>query len=69
MKISDSKEDLSYTTVPTTKQQENPVKLTFQNLNYEVKVPRSKEDLSKSGGPKMINQRIIKDCSGYALPG
>lgn len=42
--------------------------MTFNNLNYEVTLPISKEKL-KEGGPKTYVHKIIKDVSGYAMPG
>jgi len=45
-----------------------PVKLTFENLNYEVEVEYSKEDKAKMGASNYKHQ-IIKNVSGYAMPG
>jgi ABC-type multidrug transport system ATPase subunit len=44
------------------------VKLTFENIVYEVKILCSKEEQA-STGKNYITQRIIKDVSGFALPG
>jgi len=45
-----------------------PVKLTFENLEFEVNLVLSKEEQLKSG-KKLGRQKIIKGVSGYALPG
>ena len=46
----------------------NFVKLTFKDLKYEVTVPYSKEDAKKFNA-KTYNHTIIKNVSGYAMPG
>jgi len=45
-----------------------PVKLSFENLEFEVNITLGKEEQKKTGS-KMGRQRIIKGVSGYALPG
>jgi ABC-type multidrug transport system ATPase subunit len=45
-----------------------PVKVTFENLEFEVNLVLSKEEAQKSG-KKLTRQKIIKGVSGYALPG
>lgn len=45
------------------------VKLSWSNLNYSVKIndPESKDSMfSKS---EMVDFKVIKDVSGFALPG
>lgn len=46
----------------------HPVKLTFDNLEFEVNVKYSKEEALKLG-KSMGRQKIIKNVSGFALPG
>ncbi|MFN9941198.1 MAG: hypothetical protein ACK56I_17135, partial [bacterium] len=48
--------------------QSPPVKLTFENLEFEVKVPVSHQE-SKKLGERFFQQKIVKGASGYALPG
>jgi ABC-type multidrug transport system ATPase subunit len=48
--------------------QSKPVKLTFDNLEFEVDLVLGKEEQQKSG-KKMGRQKIIKGVTGYALPG
>jgi ABC-type multidrug transport system ATPase subunit len=45
-----------------------PIKITWSNLNYIVKVPASKEEAERTGS-KTKPLQVLKDCSGYALPG
>ena len=46
----------------------NPVKLTFENLEYELEIKLNSHD-AKAKGFKTIKQKIVKGASGYALPG
>jgi len=46
----------------------NPVKLSFQNLNYTVAVKTTKQEAS-SGMGSYKKVKVLKDCSGFALPG
>ena len=46
----------------------NPVRLTFENINYEVTVKYSKEE-AKAKGSRFGKYQVIKNASGYALPG
>jgi len=52
--------------MPTTSQQ--PVKLTFENLEYEVNVVLSEQE-RKATGKRVGKQKIVKGASGYAMPG
>ncbi|MFN9979769.1 MAG: hypothetical protein ACK53Y_07640, partial [bacterium] len=52
--------------MPTTSQQ--PVKLTFENLEYEVNVVLSEQE-RKATGKRVGRQKIVKGASGYAMPG
>jgi ABC-type multidrug transport system ATPase subunit len=45
-----------------------PVKLSFENLEFEVNITLGKDEQKKTGS-KMGRQKIIKGVSGYALPG
>ena len=45
-----------------------PVKLTFENIEYEVEVEYNKQD-KKLKGQDTYRQKIIKNVSGYAMPG
>ena len=45
-----------------------PIKLTFENLEYEVNVLLSADE-RKLQGKRVGRQRIVKGASGYALPG
>jgi ABC-type multidrug transport system ATPase subunit len=47
---------------------ENPVKLSWENLNYEVDIQVSAKDAAASG-KKSHKLQVIKNCSGYAMPG
>ncbi len=46
----------------------NPVKLTFENLEYEVTVKLNENDAQKLG-KRTTTQKIVKGATGYALPG
>ncbi len=46
----------------------HPVKLTFENLEFEVNQVLSKEDQINMK-QKVARQKIVKGASGYALPG
>lgn len=46
----------------------NPIKLTFENLEYEVVVKLNPVDTKKLG-KSTASQKIIKGATGYALPG
>jgi ATP-binding cassette, subfamily G (WHITE), eye pigment precursor transporter len=46
----------------------NPVKLSWENLNYEVEIKVSAQEASNSG-KSSYKQQIIKNVSGYAMPG
>ena len=45
-----------------------PVKVTFENLEFEVNLVLSKEEQLKTG-KNLGRQKIIKGVSGFALPG
>ena len=45
-----------------------PVKLSFNNLEYEVTVERTKDHKDYKNS-KTFKQKIIKNISGYAMPG
>jgi len=44
------------------------VKLTFENLEYEVIIKLNKHEVKESG-KRETTQKILKGASGYALPG
>ena len=46
----------------------NPVKLSFENLEFEVSIRLNRED-AKLKGVRSFRQMIVKGVSGYALPG
>lgn len=46
---------------------QNPVKLTFKNINQTVEVVSEGNDGYEKG--KVYQKKIIKDCNGYAMPG
>ena len=46
----------------------NTIKLTFENLEYEVVVNLNANEAKKLG-KSTANQKIIKGATGYALPG
>jgi ABC-type multidrug transport system ATPase subunit len=45
-----------------------PIKLTFENLEYEVSIVQSRAD-RKASGKAVTRQKIVKGVSGYAMPG
>ena len=47
---------------------ENPIKLTFKNLSYSVRIPTTKEE-RRQRPEKMKDFEILKECTGVALPG
>ncbi|CDW73845.1 abc transporter family protein [Stylonychia lemnae] len=61
-------EDLFKAVQNAIERRKNPVKLTFENLEYEVEVKLNAQD-AKAKGQKTMRQRIVKGASGYALPG
>jgi len=46
----------------------NPVKLSFHNLKFEVEVTLDKKEAAIEGKSSKKLQ-VIKDVSGYAMPG
>lgn len=46
----------------------NAVKLSFEDLEYEVTVKLNRKD-AKLRGVSTFKQQIVKGASGYALPG
>ena len=44
------------------------IKLTFENLNYEVEADYTLDE-QKKYGKKTFRKEIVKNVSGYALPG
>lgn len=44
------------------------VKLTFENLDFEVNMVLSKEDQAIKG-QRVARQKIVKNVSGFAMPG
>lgn len=46
----------------------NPVKLTFENIEYEVEV-KLDESEAKQQKKSVSRHKIIKNVSGYAMPG
>ncbi|CDW80123.1 abc transporter family protein [Stylonychia lemnae] len=46
----------------------NPVKLTFEDVRFEVTIKLSKNE-AREKGTNFIKQEIIKGVSGYAMPG
>jgi len=47
----------------------NAVKLSFDNLKYTVNVPCSNEEMQKNDGAKTKEMDVLKNLSGFALPG
>ena len=47
------------------KRARNPIKLTWNNLNFKVKIEKENAE----GKKEVKEQSIIKDVSGYAMPG
>ena len=60
--------ELQEAAVQAAKKAHNPVKMTFENIEYEVEVSLSKEEAQKQG-KSTSRHRIIKNVSGYAMPG
>ena len=50
---------------------DTPIKLTFTNLTYEVRVLNKDKLKAKASGtvPKYRDEVILKQASGYMLPG
>lgn len=46
----------------------DPVKLTFENVKFEVTTQLSKSE-AKIKGVTIVKNKILKDVSGYAMPG
>jgi len=46
-----------------------PIKLSFTDLTYTVRVKSSKMERQNQGAKKYRNETILKGVSGYALPG
>jgi ABC-type multidrug transport system ATPase subunit len=42
--------------------------LTFENISYEIRIKCTSQEENLTG-KKFIRQKIVKDVSGYALPG
>lgn len=59
---------ISQNTEKAIKETKKPVKITWQNINYVVTVKSSKLE-QKQGKPIFTNVEVLKNCSGYALPG
>jgi ABC-type branched-subunit amino acid transport system ATPase component len=45
-----------------------PIKLTFENLEYEISILQSRAERNASG-KAVTRQKIVKGVSGYAMPG
>ena len=45
-----------------------PVKITFENLEFEINVLNNHSS-DKKEGPKVTRQKIVKGVSGHAMPG
>ena len=45
------------------------VKISFQDLNYSVTVPTTKEDKKKGLNSKTKKLEVLKGVTGYCLPG
>eukprot|EP00347_Sterkiella_histriomuscorum_P001693 403371041 len=63
-----NQENLDEITKDAIANRKNPVKLTFENLEYEVEVTLNPKD-AKIRGVKTVKQKIVKGASGFALPG
>ena len=50
------------------KRSTNPCKITFENINYSVEISHKKNETLNQVTPTNT-LHIIKDVSGYALPG
>ena len=46
-----------------------PIKLTFTNLTYTVRVTCTKEEMREAGNMKYRDEVILKNATGYMLPG
>ena len=44
------------------------IKISFENVNYRVTVKSSREERN-AGEPAEKNLHILKDCTGFCLPG
>lgn len=66
--IADNHTDLLQLSKTALKTIKNPIKLTFEDVKFEVTIPLNKKD-AQSQGVKTVKQQIIKGVSGYALPG
>ncbi len=53
---------------PIVKATKNPIKLSFNNLEFEVDIQLSRQD-AKAKGTRHVRQKIVKGASGYAMPG
>lgn len=63
-----AKEDLNELTKQAIKTAKRPVKLSFENLEYEVEIKLNPKD-AREKGYKTMRQKIVKGVSGFALPG
>ena len=50
------------------KKTENPIKVTFRDLEYEITLRLGRNE-AKTKGQSTIQQKIVKGVSGFALPG
>lgn len=62
------KEDSLAFRVPKKSQDKPGVKVTFNNLEYEIEL-KVQGNESKSGKTEIKKSRILKNASGYVLPG
>ena len=46
-----------------------PIKVTFTNLTYKVRVKSTKNERRYLGYSKFRDETLLKGVSGYALPG
>ena len=61
--------DLRDTTMQAMTKISTPIKLTFTNLRYTVRARGLSTETSTSGVPRYQDEVILKDVSGYMLPG
>lgn len=67
--MSSNEADIDFSFKQSLINQKNPVKISFNNLKYTVNIPCSKEEIQESNGAYYRKMDVLKNLSGFALPG
>ena len=66
MTVAQKQQEVNQSAAAAIEGENRPVKITWKNLNYTVQVKKAQ---GRCKGSNMQEQKVIKDVSGFALPG